>query len=174
MLIHATNALNATSILRENKLSPGKGENGQGEKGDSRSKVYLQYILHRDVGRNLNDYAIVDSWDENVFLVMDESILRERSDYHMTVGWEYGNFVEGRSFSKQNFKRFVTSLANKAPDPTNEIVFSSEISLDKYMTAIWIGKDVSNKEAAVLREVSTKGVPILRTTFVPGDVVDLS
>ena len=139
-----------------------------------KTKVYLQYILPEHVGRNLNDYALVESWDENVFFVMDESILKERSDYHMSVGWEYGNFVKGESFPKKDFNKFVSSLRKRKPDPTNEIVFASDISLDKYMTAIWIGKDVTKKEAALLRDGLARRVPIIRATFVPGDIVDLT
>lgn len=172
MIVHVTNASNAISILRDNRLFPGKGSNGQGERGDSKTKVYLQYILPDDVGRNLNDYSIVDSWDENVFLVIDERILLERADYHLTVDWEYGNFVQGKS--SREFDKFVSSLKRRRPNPANEIVFASDVSLEKYLTAIWIGKEVSNEEAHRMRDASFKRVPILRTTFVPEDVIDVS
>ena len=106
--------------------------------------------------------------------MLSTNILVNRSDYHMTIGWEYGVFVEGRSFVKEEQKKFMRAL-KRAKNVSNEIVFHGEISLEKYLAAVWIGSDVDNAFAADFSKRFAQYVPIIKTTKTPsGEVIDLT
>lgn len=170
-LVHVTSKQNASRVLRDGHLVAGASQ-GQGSKPGSTIKVYMQFILATN--SLLNDYASVDTWDENVFLVFDhDKLLRERSDLHMTIGWQYGAFVMEDSYVKKDFDSFLRRI-RRAKSKDNEVVFDRSVPCDKYLTAIWVGPDVSAKFIAEFRDHVGRSVPVIRTTHVPAEVIDLT
>ena len=160
-------------IIKDGHLVAGKSKDGQGHDLNSRKKVFLQAVLEKQVGKPIDDLGIVDNYGDNICLVLDPNILEDRSDYHFSVGWEYGAFSMDNSYGRNQKKSFLKHLSSKR-DPTNEIVFDRSIPLFKYLVAIWVTANLPMEELRKIQKRVGRNVQIIKTPKIPSLVIDIT
>jgi hypothetical protein len=169
-LVHMTHFDNIEKFAQTRQISPASslknvGSKPQGSNKYSKGFVYTQIITTDQIGTDPNDLGLVDYYGEYAFFILNyEKLLAHRakvSDFHMTLGWEYGAYHLERSYGKNQLAQFMSDLM-KSQNKQNEVVFQSSIPLWYYLREIWVPEGKVNAARKLF-----PGVRVSSPTLIP-------
>lgn len=127
-LTHSTDIYAATKILKDGYLRP-RGNRTQMYGGSGK------YVYTDPYCGGMDKKSMVKRISAVTFYI-DAAILADRSDYHLGIGWKYGDRVKHKYYSKEEFgKWFDLILKDDGSCSHNEIIFEKPIPI-KYIHRI--------------------------------------
>lgn len=168
VLIHKISTVDtALSILRDGVLMP---HSRSCERRPKTPLLFLQLLSETRARQPHMTHLLKEIGDAEMITLVFSLDLLKRDDYHISVGWQHGSFVEGHSFKPEQMDDFLTAMPiddraknnpNLDPIAANEVVFSSAIDFS-HLQKIVVH---SNIKAELMRKLEQIPVPEGHTSW---------